>query len=303
MESQNLIMILLSNYRQPSQLTQPLTLTRRQILNSLHCAASIDAPNWQDEVQRSLDELQAQGEILLGAGKRYCIAPPTLLSIDEADVSNLRFQGDRAYLPWVHQVLKTGQSLDQVCLKSQGQSFQQLQEKLCSSNVRFLTVKDSLQTLPKPQKPIMLGKPLGNSPFSEYSEIDIYVPQSFKTQSERWQSRSTHSVKPLPVESILRIPDGSYLWLSNGKFYELDSEVAVLAMFAQDEAMNSPLLIAWDESPGRLNLQDVILPYAYARWLWRLSEPDREHYRTRLILPQYRPWVKQALPRLGCQLV
>ncbi len=303
MEWQNLITTLLSNQRQPQQLSQPLALTQRQILNSLHHAVLSDASNWQVEVQRGLDELQAQGEIVLGAGKRYCMAPPILLSIDNVDVSSLRFQGDRAYLPWVHQLLKTDQSRDEVCLRLKGQNFQQLQEKLRSSGIRIATLADSLQALPKPQRPIFLRNPLENSPFAEHSEIEIYVPEALKNQSERWQVRSQYSVKPWPAESILRVPDGAYLWLREGEFHELDPEVAVLAMFAQDSAAGQPLPIEWDEQPGRLNLQGVILPYVYARWLWRLSEADPNHYRTRLILPQYRPRVKQSLSRLGCQLV
>jgi hypothetical protein len=297
------ITTLLSNHRQPQNSAQPLTLTRQQILGLLHYSAPPNSADWQTEASRALDELQAQGEILAGIGKRYCIASPIVLALDQDNTSSLRFQGDRAYLPLVHQALKTGQSKEEVLLRPQITGFKRIQDALQNVGVRFLEISDSLQSLPRPCKPIVLRSPLDENPFVTYMEIDQYVPQSQKKQAERWQSRFSYSAQDLTTDSLLRLPTGEYLWLSNGQFYELEPETAVLSMFAQDIATGHSLLIEWDENCGRINLQGVILPGVYARWLWRLSEPAPERYRTRLVPAVHRPFVKEAFTRLGCELI
>lgn len=297
------ITTLLSSHRQPQNSVQPLTLTRQQILGLLHYCAPPNLADWQTEASGALDELQAQGEILAGIGKRYCIASPTVLALSQDNTTSLRFQGDRAYLPLVHQALKTGQSKEEVLLRPQITGFNRIQEALHDVGVRFLEISDSLQGLPRPCKPIVLRSPLDENPFVTYMEIDQYVPQSQKKQTERWQSRFSHSAQELTTDSLLRLPTGEYLWLNNGQFYELEPETAVLAMFAQDTAAAHPLPIAWDEDQGRVHLQGVLLPSAYARLLWRLSDPDPERYRTRLVPAAHRPFVKEAFTRLGCELV
>jgi hypothetical protein len=296
---------LLSNHRHPQNPSQALALNRQQILSLLNYAAppNKNSTNWQGETIRALEELQAQGEVLGGMGKRYCIAPPMVLALSQKDLQSLRFQGDRAYLPLVHQALKTGQAKEEVLLRSQISGFNRIQAVLENVGVRFLVVSDSLQGLPRPSKPVVLRSPLEENPFVTYMEIDHYVPRSLKNQSERWQSRFSHSEQKLAAESLLRLPTGEYLWLSNGQFYELEPETTVLAMFAQDVAAEEPLPIEWDENCGRVNLQGIILPGTYARWLWRLSEPDPERYRTRLVPVIHRPFVKEAFTRLGCELV
>jgi hypothetical protein len=298
-----IIPILLSNHRHPQNSAQPLTLTLQQILSLLQHAAPHGAADWRTEAVRVLDELQAQGEILVGMGKRYCIAPPTVLAQSQQDMVSLQFQGDRAYLPLVHQTLKTNQSQQELLIRPFGQNFQRIQDDLQRIGVCLLSVEDSLQKLPCPRLPLILRSPLEENPFTTYSTLEIYTSQTLKSQTERWQSRSSYSTQALTSDSLLKLPTGEYLWLRNGEFYELEPETAVLAMFAQDSTAEHPLLIEWDEAPGRLNLQGIILPSAYARWLWRLSEPDPNHYRTRLISPAGRPFIKEAFARLGCQLV
>lgn len=297
------ITTLLSNHRQPQNLAQPWTLTRQQILSLLHYSAPPSSTDWQIEASRALDELHAQGEILSGMGKRYCIAFPTVLALSQDNTTSLRFQGDRAYLPLVHQALRTGQPKEDVLLRPQISGFNRIQDALQNVGVRFLEISDSFQGLPCPCKPVVLRSPLDENPFVTYMEIDYYVPQSMKNQTERWQSRFSHSAQELATESLLRLPTGEYLWLNNGQFYELEPETAVLTMFAQDTAAAHPLPIAWDGDQGRVHLQEVILPSAYARLLWRLSDPDPERYRTRLVSAAQRPFVKEAFTRLGCELV
>jgi hypothetical protein len=74
-------------------------------------------------------------------------------------------------------------------------------------------------------------------------------------------------------------------------------------MFALDKEAEHPLQIPWDESEGKLHLKGVSLPGAYARWLWSLSEPVENLYRTRYIKPENQPLIKSAFKRLGCLLV
>lgn len=297
-----MILNLLSNHRQPRNSDYPLTITRQQILSLLQYAAPPNLTDWKTEIVRALDELQAQGEILLGTGKRYCIAPPTMLASSQENTSSLKFQGDRAYLPLIHEILKTNQPIEEVILHPTGHNFQRIQAELKSIGVRLLTVLDNLQGLPQPRNPMLLRSPLVDNPFVTYSTIEVYVPQFRKSQSERWQSVFSHS-SHLVSESLLRLPTDEYLWMCNGKFYELEPETATLAMFFQDGKAECPLLISWDEIPGRILLQGVVLPGTYAKWLWRLSDPDPDRYRTRLVHSSYRSQVKEAFARLGCQLV
>jgi hypothetical protein len=302
------ITTLLSHHRNPQNSSRPLALTRQQILSLLRHGISPDtiSENWQAEASRTLEELQAQGEIVAGLGKRYCIASPTILALSQSNTDSLKFQGDRAYLSLIHQVLKTTSSDRGTLIRSQDcqvRGFDRIKDALQSVGVRFLTILDSLQGLPRPQQPTLLRSPLEENPFITYSTIEQYTPQFLKNQTERWQPCSGLSAQQLEPKTLFRLPTGEYLWLDNGKFYELEPETAVLAMFAQDQASKNPLKIAWDEAQGRVQLQSILLPDQYARWLWQLSEPDLERYRTRLVAPAYRPFVKEAFSRLGCELV
>ena len=299
---------LLSNHRNPQNLAQPLSLTRQQILSLIQHVISPNAvsSDWKTEASRALEELQAQGEILSGIGRRYCIAPPTVLTLSQEDTTSLRFQGDRAYLSLVHRALRTLQSNADVLIRSQDcqvKGFHRIKDTLQNIGVRLLTVLDSLQWLPHPHNPTLLRSPLEENPFITHPTIEQYVPQFLKNQTERWQSRSGQAAQSLETKTLLKLPTDEYLWLCNGQFYELEPDTAVLTMFAQDRASGSPLKIAWDEAQGRIQLQGIVLPSAHARWLWRLSEPDPERYRTRLVAPAYRPLVKKAFTRLGCELV
>jgi hypothetical protein len=302
------ITALLSDHRNPQNPSQPLALKRQQIFSLLRhgLPPNTISENWQAEASRTLDELQAQGEILAGLGKRYCIAPPTILALSQIDTDSLKFQGDRAYLSLVHQALKTASSDQGILIRSQDcqvRGFDRIRDALQSIGVRFLTILDSLQGLPRPQQPTLLRSPLEENPFITYPTIDQYIPQFLRNQTERWQTCSGQSTQRLEPKTLFKLPTGEYLWLDNGKFYELEPETAVLAMFAQDQASKNPLKVAWDEAQGRVQLQGIVLPAQYARWLWRLSEPDPERYRTRLVAPAYRPSVKEAFARLGCELV
>lgn len=94
-----------------------------------------------------------------------------------------------------------------------------------------------------------------------------------------------------------------YLWFEGNRFYELEQDKAVLTMFAVDKETEHLLQIPWDKPKRKLHLKGVSLPSAYARWLWSLSEPIDNSYRTRYIKPDNQDLVESAFERLGCLLV
>ncbi len=301
---------LLSSHRHPIWPGMPLPLTKHQIVALLGSSLS---PNQSQEslpteVQEALDELQAEGEVIAGSRNRYCMAPPTLLAASQEDVTGLLFRGDRAYLTLAHRALDSQQNSDtSLQIRPQKRRFHWIQERLNQVDIHLLTVEESIETLPKPQLPLISKSrlPWSCDPFDiknwpNRGDIQRYVPSSEPVQKNRWRYPSRESLKN---KELLRIPTGEYLWWEDGDYYELEPDEAILAMFSLDAEMKCPLKISWDEPQGRLNLQGVYLPSAFARWLWRLSESDREQYRTRYFQSSRRPLVKQAFKRLGCLLV
>jgi hypothetical protein len=301
---------LLSCHRNHSNVVFPAALTRQQIMNlsrsNLIPNQSLD--KFQDDLKSALEELQAQGEILIGVGNRYCMAPPTVLAEDEEKLTSLLFRGDRYYLSLAHQCLKTKQADQETKIRPQVRGFHRIRENLEQVGIRFLTVDDSLGNLPHPCKPSI------DFSRSSWIEIDIlnlpdtvirqYVPKQDTNQCDRWVSLPREQVKnQIHNEEILKLSTGEYLWSINDQFYKIPPDVALLAMFQKDKDAGSLLKLQWDELQGRLNLSGVFLPSPYIHSLWRLSEPDETNYRIRYIAPANRPSVKTALKRLGCLFV
>lgn len=303
------ITLLLSQHRHPINPAIPTTLTKQQIVSLMRSSLS---PNQsqdelEHEIQATLMELQAQGEVLAGTGNRYCIAPPTLLALERDNLTGLLFRGDRAYLALAHQVLKTEQSNDELNIRPKVHGFNRIGDCLKQAGIRLLTVGDSIEHLPYPRQPskAVLRSPWPENPFTiknwlHEGTIEQYLPQQNSSQQERWKPLS---YQQLQEQTLLKLPTGEYLWFAEQAFYELEPDVAILAMFHKDIEMKYPLKIHWDEPQGRLNLSGVILPNTYAQWFWRLSEPDKERYRTRYFPSTHWPLVKKAFERLGCILV
>lgn len=301
------ITLLLSNHRHPNNSTVPQPLTKHQIVSLI--AASISPNESQekltDEIQNTLNELQAKGEILAGTRNYYCMAPPTVLTQNQ-ELKDLQFRGDRAYLTLAHQVLESQQNpQNPLLLRPKSNQFHRIQDRLNQVGIRLLTISDSIENLPKPRKPLKseLRSPWSEDPFyiknwQNGGYIQRYVPCN-EPQKDRWCNPTRESIKN---EDILRLPTGEYLWFQDQVFYELKPNLAILAMFYQDKQMGHPLKIIWDEPSGKLNLQGVYLPYTYARWLWHISEPGEE-YRTRYFQSKNWPLVKEAFERLGAKLV
>ncbi|MEI6064275.1 MAG: hypothetical protein WCQ26_06760, partial [Pseudanabaena sp. ELA748] len=95
------VIILLSNHRSPINPAIPVILTKQQLRSLLESSLSPDYPQdkLSQELESTLKELEAQGEIYVATGNQFCIAQPTVL------YKEALFRGDRAYLHLAHQVL------------------------------------------------------------------------------------------------------------------------------------------------------------------------------------------------------
>jgi len=304
------IVKILSNHRQLPGFERPQSLTLRSITSLVEHSLPPSSPNdavISDQIQACLQELQAQGEVLAGVGNRFCVAPPMVLAKDKTNLTGVLFKGDRAYLKLAHQAIKTGQPITKTHLHPKVHGFDQIKERLKSYGIRLLTVTDSVEHLPIPEKPklyLLSGAEWHEDLFQCLKTsgfVQSYLPKSqWQVQSDRWQPITQNA---LADGSLLKLATGEYFWFEADQFYELTPDAAGLTLFWLDQQAGFPILVSWDEAPGRLNLQGISLPSSYAQWLWRLSKPDPDQARTRLFEPSQRPIACQALTRLGCTLV
>jgi hypothetical protein len=301
----NQIIKLLSNHRQPHQAALPQPLTLHNITTLIQQSLPPQQADISAKLTADLCELQAQGEVSAGMGNRFCMAPPIVLAETETNSTGLLFRGDRAYLPLVHQLLETGQSVTRINLNPRISGFHRIKEHLQTVGIRLLTAANSVEHLPLPELPklCLLHGCESPNPFETIpwtNTLRRYIPCLHLNQFERWvplmQSDSSD-------RTLLKLPTGEVLWFEAGQFYELTPDVALLGMFYLDQARQCPMQIPWDEAPGRLNLQGISLPSSYAQILWRLSCPDPDQPRTRLFTPTNRPIAREVLLRLGCTLV
>ncbi len=299
------IIKILSNHRQPHSPEHPQALTVRSIVSLVEHSLSPDETVTSEEIRQYLQELQAQGEVLAGLGNRFCMAPPIVLAENKTNVTEVLFRGDRAYLRLAHKALETGQPITRIEIRPRrGYDFDRIQQCLNNYGIRLLKVTDSIDHLPEPGRPqlhLLVGVDWQDNPL-QFGSIQAYLPSSiWQRQSDRWQFINQTDLRS---DSLLKLSTGEYLWFDSDKFYELSPDTATLAMFWLDQQAGLPLQVPWDEIPGRLNLQGISLPTAYAQWLWRLSQPDQDQPRIRLFAPSpQRLIVCQALIRLGCSLV
>ena len=299
------IIQILSNHRHPHDGNLPQALTRSQLTHLLkNCPNLLNQTFPTHHIHNLLTELTARGEILAGIGRRYCMAPPTVLAPEDTIVNGIRFQGDRAYLSLAHQILETDQNYDEVLMRPKLHRWQSVQERLAHVGVRAMTFTQQINHLPKLRQLSQpeLRSPWPDAPFcSTQAKQTIwhYVPQAYANQSERWQRIET---KPT-ADSLMRLHSGDYLWYDTQVFYELEPDTALLTAFWLDQEHKLPLKLPWDSSKGLLDLSQARLPSTYARQVWALSDAASDHYRTRYIAPVNRPLVVEILQQLGCQLV
>lgn len=301
------IIKILSNHRQPYCLERPQSLTLQSITSLVEHSMPPSHTVTSDQIQEYLQEMQAQGEVFAGVGNRFCMAPPVVLAEDPTNFTSVLFKGDRAYLKWAHQALKTGQPITKIHLYPQVHGFHRIKERLKNYGIRLLTVTDSVEHLPIPEKPklnLLSGAKWDENPFQYLQEsgfIQAYIPKShWQVQGDRWQCITQAD---LTSDSLLKLSTGEYLWFEAGQIYELSPDAASSTLFWLDQQAGLPLRVPWDEVPGQLNLQGIFLPSSYAQWLWRLSKLDPDQPRTRLFEPSQRAIACQVLTRLGCTLV
>lgn len=300
------ILHLLSHHRQPGQPALPAALSMTQITSLLRQCLDPDQPTDQiaDEVQESLRELEAQNEIFRASGNRYCMAPPTLFALNRDNWTGCRFRGDRAYLSLAHETLKTRQQPTEEKLHSGIKNFTLAKSRLQDKKIRLLTLEEVINELPKPQKPpyfLLQGHqyPLTCSELSQMSDVKQYVP-AYAEQKDRWRSLTPQT---LSNESLLRLPDETYLWFEAEEFYEIELDTAILAMFYLDRCAQQPLRVVWaNAAMNQLNLQNIWLPYAHFQWLRQLSEPTEGHRRVFFVSPANRPLVEAVFQYLGCDI-
>ncbi len=306
------IVQILSHHRVLNRPHLPQALTRFQLLGLLR---NSEPPLFAEsgltpaKIDNELHNLEAQGEVLLGIGKRVCMAQPTVVVESPENLVGLKFMGDRAYLRLAHQMLNTGQPVSRTLLRPEKQSFSKIYEQLAKAGIKCLTIDQSIDQLPLPEKPAawnLRGQERLENPFFTYQgfdSIDGYQPCP-ETQHNRWKPVvGLEHLSSLSCLSLLRTPEGEFLWLQDGQFSELTPDAAYLAMFKLDQQVNQPLRIASDTRSGRLDLSDTYLPKVYAQLIWRLSEAEPGHNRLRLVNSQNQPRVNAALERLGCVLV
>lgn len=292
------IVTILSEHRSPIDKSKPLTLTKKQILSLIESSLSPDYPQNKliKELESSLRELAAKGEIYTGGGNRFCMAHPTVL-YEEA-----LFIGDRAYLPLAHQAL--GNTVTETNkLVFPDLDFEVIQQKFSERGISLTTIEQSLQHLPAPSLPLttmLRGYDVEDSFVNpDYAGILHYVPQ-WGEQSDRWREPSRSTIRN---PDLLRLPTGEYLWHERGTFYQLEKDAAILAMFKLDRESGQPIKIVWDSDRGHLDLKNVNLPSSYAQCLWRLSNPTDTDNRDRYVEPNRRRQIEGILRKLGCQII
>jgi hypothetical protein len=297
------ILQLLSQHRQPGQPTLPAALSRTQISSLLRQCWDPNQPSDQIEldVQESLDELEAQNEILKAPGNRYCMAPPTLLASNADSLSGLLFRGDRAYLSLAHTVLKTNQSTTEERLRSSLHNFARAKLRLQQNRIGLRTLEEIIRELPRPQKPqrFLLQEHQNLRATSAWQGLELkqYVP-TYAEQQDRWRSPNSTS---LMSESLLQLPDNQYLWFEAEQFYEVERDTAILTMFYLDQRDQQPIRLVLEET-GQLNLQNVLLPYAHFQWFKQFAKPVTGQRRVYYISPAHRPLVQAVFQYLGCEL-
>jgi hypothetical protein len=237
------------------------------------------------------------------------MAKPTVYVDSEEAVTGLHFLGDRAYLRLAHQTLQTGQPVSSTQLRPKSRQFEWIKTQLEASNIQCYTPDQLVSQLPNPQLPDnwqLTEQNRSGNPFFTYQGFESilgYRPKPGK-QRDRWQPIiGLDHLSSIASLNLLKTPEGEFLWLQDGQFFEITPDTAYLAMFELDQQAQQPLQIALDEQPGRIDLQDTFLPKAYAQLIWRLSNPSPEHNRIRDVDAQNQPRVKAALERLGCVLV
>jgi len=302
------ILTILTNHRQPNNRELPRVLTLGAIASLIEHSLPPNENINRKEIEDYLNQLQIQGEVLKTKGKKYCVAPPTLLVEDQNNCDILYFRGDRAYLNLVHKVLETRQIIPTIEINSRGKSFTEIKEKLNSYGIRLLTYQDTLYELPIPQKPQL--HTLDKLDNTLQGEIKIYNPSRqthlYKPQEERWKITVIDRLMNNSLVKSINAKNDEYYWYENNQFYQLTGKKqASLIMFYLDKKAKCPLQIFLDETKEgfQLDLQKVFIPHPYYKLVYGLSKPADKNHRIRIFDNIYRSLIEQVFKRLGCYFV
>jgi hypothetical protein len=306
--NQEKILTILTNHRQPNNRELPRVLTLRSIASLIEHSLPPNENINRKEIEDYLNQLQLQGEVLKAKGKKYCVAPPSVLVEDKDNFNSLWYRGDRAYLNLVHQVLETKQIIPTTEIDARGKSFTQIKEKLNSCGIRLLTYQDTLYELLIPHKPKLYT--LDKCDPNIENEIKVYKPlrqrDQFKSQEERWKISAIGRLTNGSLIKSIKAKDYQYYWYEDNQFYQLtDKEQAPLTMFWLDKQAECPLQISLDETKEgfQLDLQKVFIPYAYYKLVYGLSKPADKSQYIRIFDNIYRSLIKQVFKQLGCNFV
>lgn len=268
------IIDLLSRHRKEDNPSLPRPLPMSMLIYLLHHnqKPGTKSPTASD-LWPPLKSLITRGEVFRQAS-RFCIARPLIMS-DCEPFEEIRFIGDRAYLPLVHEVLSTGQDCSETLLHT-GLSLNEAQAQLENIGIAWLTWDDLLNQLPDPSKPRpheLRDKQLTYNPLDNLSQFKNYQPRQGAQQSSRFVSlvRGQRLTTPL-----ILLPDGTWVWHADRQYSEISSDSAYLAMFYLDNESSAPLPLAWSSSSTQLDLSQTLIPSSYKRLIETCAQPDRQ---------------------------
>ena len=302
---------LLSYYRKKdaNNISKPQSLTRRALYKLLLSTQSPDMPLSKKIFHQELEKLEVQGEILKGARKRYCVAPPMVIAESPSNLTRLQFKGDRCYLKLVHDALEIKEESHATAFSVVDKSFEEVQKTLAESGIRLVTLENLVEWLPQPQKPRLYRLSKVENIFTQRKlegKIQKYSPK-YMTQSqlERWELvTDKNSLKQSSLLCYGQYHGRKYFWFesSDQTIYSLPNKSGALAMFWLDKTYKIPLQLSFlsHSANYELDLRDTFIPYEYYKFIGQRSEEHVESKNIRIIEPKMQLLVKTALEKLGC---
>jgi hypothetical protein len=303
MVSEQELLDTLSRHRKEDQpaLPRPLPLSTIVYLLQQNRRPGSKSPTSND-LWKPLKSLLTRGEVF-SQGSRFCMARPLIMS-DCEPYEEIRFIGDRAYLPLVHEVLATGQDSSQTLLHTD-LTLNEARAQLEGIGIPWLTWDDLLNQLPDPAMPSpheLRDKQLTNNPLESVSQFSNYQPRQGAEQSSRFVSLMRGQRISTP---LILLPDGTWIWHANRKYSEISSDSAYLAMFYLDDQFFAPLPISWSSTSNELDLSQTLIPSSYKRLIEMSTQANKYSTTTDSDLaslyqvrPRARPVIAAALNRL-----
>jgi hypothetical protein len=303
MVSEQEVLDILSRHRKEDQPSLPRPLPFSTIIYLLqHNRKPGSKSPTSGDLWRPLKSLLTRGEIFRQES-RFCVARPLIMS-DCEPYEEIRFIGDRAYLPLVHEVLATGQDSSETLLHTD-LTLDEARAQLEGIGIPWLTWDDLLNQLPDPAMPSpheLIDKQLTYNPLESISQFSNYQPRQGAEQSSRFVAlvRGQRISTPL-----IQLPDRTWIWHTDRQYSEISSDSAYLAMFYLDDQSSAPLPIGWSSTSTQLDLRQVLIPSSYKRLIEMCAQANGYYTTTESDLaslyqvrPRSRPVITAALNRL-----